>query len=325
MLLVAFCFLLFSTQAKVWRVNSTGADADFTGIQAAHDAAQAGDTLHLEPAGNSYGALTISKEIVILGNGYFLGANVGLQANQLSSRLSTVTIQGTADGTFLKGLLITTSMSIQNNADNVSVIRCYVQNVSVSGSDNVLFSGCYLFANGNVQESINIVNGSTSFLVTNCVLDGDALTNNTYAFEGDGTINGVIKNCVLEGRLSVNGVTIENSIHRTGNVGNLSATNANLRNNLSVSSAFGTQNGNQANVDMNTVFVNSGSSDARLILAAGSPAIGAGLAGEDAGIFGGVTPYQLSGIPDIPSIYKLEAPSGGAGNIQVTISTRSNN
>ena len=53
---------------------------------------------------------------------------------------------------------------------------------------------------------------------------------------------------------------------------------------------------------MATVFVDySGtlgkSDDAKWKLKAGSPAIGAGVSGVDCGVFGGVTPYVLSGVP----------------------------
>jgi len=68
-------------------------------------------------------------------------------------------------------------------------------------------------------------------------------------------------------------------------------------------------------------------------LKAGSPAINAGINGAgqatNCGIFGGeaIYVYRLSGIPAIPSFYKISAPSLSATTnpYNVTISVRSNN
>ena len=76
--------------AAIWRVNNiAGVNADFTTIQAAHNAANAGDTIYLEPSAGNYGNLTATKRLVIIGPGYFLAENEGLQANHTSSTIGT--------------------------------------------------------------------------------------------------------------------------------------------------------------------------------------------------------------------------------------------
>ncbi|GAB4372155.1 MAG: hypothetical protein Kow0042_15340 [Calditrichia bacterium] len=113
--------------------------------------------------------------------------------------------------------------------------------------------------------------------------------------------------------------------------GTFSGTNspANINHNIGDANQFGTLYGNQVNVPMNTVFVDSGSvsTDGDWQLRSGSPAIGAGLNGEDCGMFGGTTPYILSGIPAIPTIYFFVAPSSASGTqgLQVQIKAKSNN
>ena len=70
-----------------------------------------------------------------------------------------------------------------------------------------------------------------------------------------------------------------------------------------------------------------------LLLKSGSLAIGGGtdLSGNptDAGIYGGEAAfrYKLSGVPAVPAIYKLTAPSNSATSnpYNITISVRSNN
>ena len=91
-------------------------------------------------------------------------------------------------------------------------------------------------------------------------------------------------------------------------------------------------NGNQYNVDMNTVFADfegtlGHSTDAKWKLLAGSPAIGAGIGGVDCGVFAGAMPYVLSGLPDLPHIYSANV-SGSAtteSGLHVTISLKSGN
>jgi len=63
---IAFCM---TANAKIWRVNNTAIPADFTTLQAAHDssAVHAGDTLHLESSQTSYGNLTATKQLIIIG------------------------------------------------------------------------------------------------------------------------------------------------------------------------------------------------------------------------------------------------------------------
>ena len=62
--------------------------------------------------------------------------------------------------------------------------------------------------------------------------------------------------------------------------------------------------------------------DAQYQLAVNSPAQGAGVNGVDLGIFGGTTPYKLSGIPDLPLIYELNVPDEANGSINVNIKVR---
>jgi hypothetical protein len=55
-----------TTSGKTWRVNNNpGISADFTTAQVAHDAASAGDTIHLEPSLTNYGGLNITKKLAV--------------------------------------------------------------------------------------------------------------------------------------------------------------------------------------------------------------------------------------------------------------------
>lgn len=78
---------------------------------------------------------------------------------------------------------------------------------------------------------------------------------------------------------------------------------------------------------MATVFIDPGNFiDSAFRLKPGSPAIGAGAGGIDAGAYGGISPYRLSVQPNIPAIYKIIAPAVvTGGTITVTLSAKSNN
>jgi hypothetical protein len=79
--------------------------------------------------------------------------------------------------------------------------------------------------------------------------------------------------------------------------------------------------------------VDAGSLDGKYQLAVSSPAIGGGVdiggVKPDCGAFGGNNPYQLSGIPAIPSIYSFSFPNGNSvplnsTSININFSTRDN-
>lgn len=312
--------LTTNLSATIWRVNNTGADADFTTIQAAHDGASAGDTLHIEPSGTSYGNLSISKQLVVIGNGFFLSDNPDLQANQIASTIGAVIFSATSDGSIFKGISSAVTWSINAGADNLQIIRCSLVQPQIRVVANLYMNGCYL-RNNNVA-AVYFLDAATGFIITNCIMVSNSTSRS--AVSGTTNMNGTFRNCVFAGRLSnVQGSTIENCIHSTGTFTSLS--NNSYRNNISHTTTFGTNNNNQANVAMSTVFGSSTSTDGQYQIDPTGPAAGTGVANEDIGAFGGATAYKLSGIPDIPSIYKLEAPSGGTGNVTITISTRANN
>jgi hypothetical protein len=68
--------------------------------------------------------------------------------------------------------------------------------------------------------------------------------------------------------------------------------------------------------------------DSNAELKPGSPAIGKGLHGVDCGAFGGGVPYILAGMPPVPSIYSLTAPSSvnsDVNTMKVTIAIAAHN
>jgi hypothetical protein len=87
---------------------------------------------------------------------------------------------------------------------------------------------------------------------------------------------------------------------------------------------------NAANIFAAFPLIGANTADARYQLTANSPAKVANRPGStvDAGMFGGVSPYKLSTIPSIPTVYELSSPQGNnptGSSIQINFSTRANN
>jgi hypothetical protein len=317
---------VLNSSAKIWRVNSAGLPADFTTIQAAHDAASvaAGDTLHLEPSGVSYGALVSTKKLIILGPGYFLDQNTNQQANPSDAAIDIFTLNAGSDGTIISGLTILTTQANYINTGNLTVSRNkFAGSIYFNkgqGYSDVIISGNY---------GINLIgsNASSADLITNVFILNNYLSNASFNTQFSGVI---ANNIFIHQHNTVNYFIIKNNIciNTDGGIVFNGISNT-ISNNISAGGVgFPEGNGNQNNVNMTTVFVGAtgNSTDGQWQLKEGSVAKGTGLNGEDCGIFGGNTPYHLSGLPKIPSVYLLTAPTNSNGNtLPVTLSVKTNN
>lgn len=314
LVLLSVLFFTNSANAHIWRVNNNaGVVADFTTVQAAHDAATAGDTIHLEQG--SYGALTMTKTLVVIGSGYYLSGsgNLGLQANSaVETYISSVTFNAGSSNSVVTGCTIGYTYIY---ASNVTLKRDY------------LTYWIYLYANAN---NLTINGNYIYYGITQggSPQTGLAITNNiiapVYGITLDAATTGTFENnTMLGGTLNVYNFQIDNNIFQSVP---FYSNNSVYFNNISNNGAVGSANGNQSNVTLvNNVWVASGTTDGQYQLKAGGPGIGTGYNGVDMGAFGNVNPYKLSGIPSVPTIYSLTVPPTGTTTINVTVSTRSNN
>jgi hypothetical protein len=342
-------FLAFSTitsHAKIWRVNNqAGINADFTLLQAAHDGAAGGDTLHLEGSPTTYGGLSCTKKLVIIGAGYFLDENANSQAITQSSKVGQVYFYTGSSGSVIMGLDFQASglavyehniiirrnkfTSPGNNQPDWSIGTIglhYQQNNSSIPVTNIIISQ-------NYGVIIDVNYASTGVLITNNFIcrhgyEGEATAALALSVQAN-AITLVQNNIFRRGRVSANNSSFTNNIMIAGSfdgTGNLVA------NNMGNGAQFGTTNGNKQNVDMASVFLAAGSTDGQWKLKAGSPAIGAGYGSTqanpvDAGMYSGQSAYMLAGLPPVPSIYFFENQPIGSNTdpIDVSIKVKSNN
>ncbi len=280
----------------------------------------------------SYGTVTFTKKFYIFGPGYFLSENPNTQANAASAFTDgVVTFNTGSAGSVVTGMTFTNYMYIYVN--NIVLRRnAFVGPATTffidvnTGVTNLIFVGNYI----NYQQSSATykalwIEASNS----NCVIANNFITTTgatSYAIYVDPLSTVQISNNVINGKVEMTGGNFDNNILVNGT---FTGTGLTWFNNLGNSTQFGTANGNQQTVNMaaGACFVSSGTTDGKWQLAPASPAKAAGLAGIDCGMFGGTSPYVLSGIPSIPTIYYFSSPVSGSSSqgLPVTIKAKSRN
>lgn len=334
-----------TADAKIWRVNNTPAvNADFTSLLTALASASvlSGDTIHLEPSATNYGGVTITKNLVIIGNGYLLtgtGSNAGLQENTLTSMVSGFTFGSGSAGTRIIGIDVTSiplqfSSGFSGNV-NLTFEKCrLISNMFFTAGStysNISFRKCLFEGNLNVSSTATVNN----FTIENCILNSNFCRLNTNS-AGTGNVfrNNTFK---TSSDIQLTAFYVANNIFLCGS--NSTFINCNVKNNIFSFNQTGVTvgplsvNGNNlVSQSEASLVVNTASVDGRFQLAAGSPAIAGGVdisgTKPDCGAFGGNDPYKLSGIPGIPTIYSLTVPASiplALPTMNVTFSTRNNN
>lgn len=337
-----------SAYSKIWIVDSNAGSTarDFTNLQAAHDGAAAGDTLYLigSPVNYITTKVTITKKLIIIGPGYFLSENPDAQANVASAFINNTAVGVCEElefavgsqGSVLMGIEIIGRLVI--NTNNILVKRnhiiqesgCNLSQVNINGS-NVLFVQNYVEGrlNNTSFAVVNITAGQSGITVANNYLFHEAYGNGAgvAALISPASSSLEVSNNIFVGGIIVTNATVQNNLFQTGN--NLTFTSSLVRNNIGGAGVFlPAGNGNSSNVSsFSAGFIGTGSTDGKWQLSTSSIFKGAGFNGVDCGIFGGTEPYVLSGIPPIPTIYSLTAPTIGEKNtgLPIQIKVKSNN
>ena len=340
--LIMFFFSL-AGQARIWRVNNnSGVEADFTTLQAAHNASVSGDSIYLEGSSASYGPMTCTKMLYVVGPGYFLDQVPNTQSLAQSAKVGSITLNSGSQGSIIMGLdfqgspldVFASNIVIRRNKFSSNngtepiwsagrVTLQYMNNNPSTGATNIIISQ-------NYGLSISASYPTNSVLITNNVIAvGLASGENTASpciSAGENSILLIQNNIIRNGKISVHKSNLTNNIMVAG----FFDANSNLfSNNISNNAQFGAENGNKASINMTTVFNYTGSWDQFYLLKPGSPASGAGYGSTsslpiDAGIFGGTTPYVIAGQVNMPAIYYFSnQPIGSnADPIEVTIKVK---
>ena len=334
--LLSICFST-SLFATTYRVNNTpGTDPDFDNLIDAHAIARDGDTLMIGGSNESYGELTMTKRLTLIGTGYFLDENPNVSVSLLAV-IKFLTLNPTIDnnpstgaaGSEIIGIAFNlgfSSRSMEINVNNVVIKKCNLSTVAIQGnteSDNpasgIQFIQNY-FRGGfttfrtpkvNIQVFNNIFN-DRCFVGKNS--SGAFLHNIFTILDAEGFVGEIRSNILLN--TNPNAAVIP------------SLPNNQISHNIAAAGQFGDANDNFTTV-VDNLFVGStdNSTDGQWQLKPNSLASGNAHDGTDRGPFGGSTPYVLSGQGGSPAIIFFEAePVGTASNrLNVRIRAKSSN
>jgi hypothetical protein len=317
--------VVLNAHATIWRVNNNSSmGANYASINDAINSPAVNnfDTLHIEPSGTNYSAFTLTKRLVLIGVGYLLQQNPSYQATAQWARISgTSYCNSGSAGSVFQGLDFSLGSGLYINVPNVVVTRCCFQSSTLSLSSD---------ANGTMY----IANWGGSISLSSATnLQGISLRNSyLWSFSTSSSNTVLMENCYLysSSAYSTSTGVYKNNIFPSGTPSITSGSSAIFSNNIFYGSPFssgGIQGSNLINITHAQLFNSSSfdyNSQATLLPLSNALSNGAGENGVDIGIFGGATPYQLSGIPAIPSIYLLNAPGATSGSLPVTIGIRSN-
>lgn len=323
--LVTALFMLCITSAfsqTIRRVNNTGITGPniYSSLQAAHNAAVAGDIIYVEGSGTAYDNLVCTKKLTIIGPGYLLGENYTYFSDLRPVNLGTVVFDPGSAGSSLIGC---SSTSVTIKVSNIIISRNFDLTVTTNSSAGPI-TGVVINKNYDIRLYGSSYSNNVTTLVSNNYL--------TYCSMDYFTHSGTFSNNTINGSTYLHDFNVFNNILIDGSV---DFENCNLYNNIDAkalanATAFGTSNGNIGNADKTKLFVGAtqNSTDGQWKLIAGSIAIGAGFNGADCGMYGGTDRYEVSGVSslDYPAITSFTTSGSGSNTtpLNVTISTKSN-
>lgn len=333
---------------NIWRVNNNpGTSAHFSTVSAAvnNPAVVSGDILLIEPSATNYTFSPSQKSLTYMGSGYFKDENAGLDVNKNPATFSSITINQGMNGSKFIGLQLTGSIAFsvsQNQTiENILFESCFIDasisiNNIAANYNNFIFRKNYF---GRRSISIRYGNWNNFTFENNIV----SVFYTAYNFDGLKGSNNIFRNNTFSNSQSGTDLNIRiDNAYVANNIFDFNSNNTHMfvncvvKNNLFNNMQNDLPNsatGNIFNVNPDTLFVGTGSTDGMYMLAENSPARGAGVTigdvvNPDCGAFGATDPYRLAGISKIPTIYEFETPitvPHGQASMDVTFSTRSNN
>jgi hypothetical protein len=314
--------------------------AQFPSLQAAHDAAAAGDTLLVESTGISYGTLDVNKEIHIYGATSLTGE--GPRINAL-----TITGSGSSGSSFQSMDIFACSTLPTNNEamDFVSFKRCNIGSIviGIQGTStyhnwvfegnvfstvgggasfyyNVNLGGLYAFSFATFKDNVFYSNITG---VSNSLFDHNFFTNTNNSATVIASFNFcTVRNNIFYGVGSNDGGYSSNVVY----LNNISF--GGLTNTFPLGLNNNTGSGNMENVDplmvnvpINQLYL----STFDFHVQSGSPALAAGYDNQNLGVHYSTTTFRADGEPDIPVVRSVLIPGGNTvpaqGTFQITVNS----
>ncbi|MDO7877300.1 hypothetical protein Q5H93_21325 [Hymenobacter sp. ASUV-10] len=318
-LLLTAAVALSASAQTIRRVSATTTGTNiYATFALAQTAATPGDIIQMEPGDYGFD-MTISKNVTVVGPGYFLGTsqNTGLQANAQPAIVNLLHFTTGSTGASVAGI---TASSAGFSASGVTMQRCHITGETYINYNGGLINNVNIrqnYLDGNLRH--NNSTGGTNLLISNNIILGYVSLNANSSGEFRQNVTGLQYSTFSLQNFNV----INNYI---GAYYTPSFTNCTVAYNAFYNTGVPTTNNNQNNVTIASVFANNNPTfDAHWQLKTGTNALrGTGENGLDIGAFAGNSPYKLGGLPAIPAIYQLSNSVNG-NTLNVNMSTRSNN
>lgn len=292
-----------SATAKSWRINNNAAAApDFVSINAAMSSAEvtAGDTLYIDPGSSYADEQTVTKQVTIVGPGYFRTDT----PHAFAYFQKTTTLQASnikVEGLIFNDLLILRGL-------NITVERCKFTEMEIGRSpygyewDSRYATIRQCYGSGKIYGYSEKSNASAYCTIENCILlSGSNCIYRLY-------LPKIRRNYIKETASSfpfhdLNSATItDNIIINTYETGIRLFNNVSNSVNVSHNVMSGTENASYPdNIYGGTeadIFTLTGMNDQRYQLKDDSPAKGYASDEGDCGPYGGLTPYVAGGLPN---------------------------
>ena len=290
-----------SATAKSWRINNNAATAsNFNSINAAMSSNEvtAGDTLYLDPGTTLSDQQTVTKQVTIVGPGYFRGnaphrhayfhnpvvinaANVKLEGLVFDNNLNICAQQVTVERCIFKVIKI--SNGNYANAKYATIRQCYGQRVYGNGETSIESAFCKI-ENCILINSYDPING----------LYLPVIQHNYLKCTSSGSGERVLSR--------LNGAKITDNIIINSSSSSLIYNNVNSSEDISHNIFSGDTNAsfpdNKYGYTEADIFTLTGMNDQLYQLKEDSPAKGYATDGGDCGPYGGLTPYVPGGLPN---------------------------
>tara|TARA_R110002096_G_scaffold429156_1_gene641717 strand:- start:3317 stop:4378 length:1062 start_codon:yes stop_codon:yes gene_type:complete len=162
-LCIALGFMTLALSAQTTVNNNAGTAADFTSLQAAIDAATAGDVIYLQHSAVSYGTINITESVTIIGRSSGDGSFI--------SEVGRINLTNGASNTTIKGLKINDIRETGSGftITDVAFIDCSISAGIISLGLNNTFNNM-LFQGNVIRGSITLRANTLNVLMTNNII-----------------------------------------------------------------------------------------------------------------------------------------------------------
>lgn len=329
-LILAFAIsAMFQLNARILTVsNQTSPQvAEFNTIQAAHDAAQSGDTIYVYPCLSSFKGAKISKNLTLIGNG-FNKVNDYTDCSKITTS-DTLYLNSGSEGSIISSVV--GNFKIRISTSNILIQRCKLSKIIIDNNlSTISIINCIITTNTD-QNAVRVLNNTSAINVQNNII----IQNGYYQNQGTEDISTfyvgnnssmIIKNNIVRG-YHITYSLYANSIYISDNIFYNAYGGWDRWHNLSPNAIL--KNGTfycEQNTDSRWIsFVDINHSDYHLN--SNSPAKNIGTDNQDLGIYTGTYPFIDDGAPSLPTIYSLTIPATASqkDGLPIVLKAKTNN